>query len=144
MKPFFLAALSATLLVPALACENCSQGAAKGAAKAASTAKLPAGVKVVTLSAPKMHCAGCAMGIKATLAKQPGVQSVEADAKTKLVVVTYASAKQSPKTLAATLTKAGWPAQEVKTDAAKTGAAKTGAAKGVAAPACEACEKPKA
>lgn len=143
MKPLFLAALSASLLVPAVACENCSNGAAK---VAPAMAKLPAGVKMTTLSAPKMHCAGCAQGIKTTLAKQPGVQSVVADAKTKLVVVTYISARQNPKMLAAALTKAGWPAQEVKEvkAAAKTGAAQTGGARAIAAPACEMCEKAKA
>ncbi len=138
MKPLFLAALSASLLVPAVACENCANGAAKAAS---AMAKLPAGVKMTTLSAPKMHCAGCAQGIKTTLTKQPGVRSVEADAKTKLVVVTYISAKQNPKMLAAALTKAGWPAQEVKEVKA---APKTGAAKAISAPACEMCEKTKA
>ena len=88
------------------------EGAAKKTTAAPKMAAM--GVKTVTLSAPKMHCAGCAAGIKSTLQKQKGVKSVEANPTTKTIVVSYVSAQQNPKTLAAALAKAGWAAIEVK------------------------------
>lgn len=135
MKLFVLAALSATLAVPAFACPDCMGDDEAAPAKVAAP-KAVATVKMTTLSAPKMHCAGCAQGIKTVLMKQKGVKTVVADSKTKLVMVSYLSAQQNPKMLAATLTKAGWPAteQKVADKAVKTGAKIT----------CTDCKAPKA
>ncbi len=131
MKTFLFAALSATLSlsIPAFACDNCAQSETSAAKTVA--AKLPVGIQTTTFSAPKIHCAGCAMGVKTALGKQAGVRSVEVDPKTKLVVVTYASKKQNPKMLAAALAKAGWPATEVKAKETKSVVSKPVASKTV-------------
>ena len=131
MKKSLFAALGALSILPALAvsvsaCDGCMEGEMPAPTVAKTAVKAPVlSVKTVTFSAPKMHCGGCAMGIKTTLKKQNGVKTVEANPETKLVVVSYLSAKQNPKMLVAALAKAGWIASEVKAGAKPTAPAGT-------------------
>ena len=113
MKNIFVAALAALAFSTGVAsAAPCSKGCCPQVVMA--SAKSNAGVKKTTLSAPKIHCAGCLEGIKATLLKQDGVRAVSGDARKKTVTISYVSAKTNPKKLAAVMTKAGWPAKEVK------------------------------
>ena len=73
-------------------------------------AQEPTNEKVVTIEA-NMSCDGCKKTIESGLAKEAGVKSVVADAKTKMVTVTYDASQTNDETLVKSIKKMGYKAK---------------------------------
>ncbi len=66
----------------------------------------------VTLVTPDMSCAHCQQHIQSDLSKLPGVSKVSASPETKLVQVEFDPGQLTIETIKATLSNAGYPAQD--------------------------------
>ncbi len=62
------------------------------------------------LTVPGIVCGGCAGGIKNALGKVPGINKIEVNVNTKVVIVEH-DEKVSPEKLAEILDVAGFPAE---------------------------------
>lgn len=65
--------------------------------------------KAVTLKVDNMSCVSCPLIVKDSLAKVPGVKSVEVSYPKKSAVVIYDEARTTPSALIDAATKAGFP-----------------------------------
>ncbi|MHB8646446.1 MAG: heavy-metal-associated domain-containing protein [Thermomicrobiales bacterium] len=65
-----------------------------------------------TLKAPDISCEHCVATVKKTAGQFPGVQSVEADADTKIITLTYDPATVSLATVEEALAEEGYPVQK--------------------------------
>ena len=63
-----------------------------------------------TITAPDIHCDGCANSIKRSLARVPGVENVDVNIETKAVTVTHEAAV-TREIIVDKLDKAGFPAE---------------------------------
>ncbi|MCA1666499.1 MAG: heavy-metal-associated domain-containing protein [Thermomicrobia bacterium] len=64
------------------------------------------------LTAPDISCEHCVATVKKTAGHFPGVQSVEADAETKIITLTYDPAQVDLKTVEDALAEEGYPVQK--------------------------------
>lgn len=63
------------------------------------------------LKAPDISCEHCVMTVKRTVGQFPGVQSVEADAETKIITLTYDPAQADLPKIEEALEEEGYPVQ---------------------------------
>ncbi|MBI2368637.1 MAG: cation transporter [Deltaproteobacteria bacterium] len=70
-----------------------------------------AGMAQTILTAPKIHCDGCAQTIRDALTPLQGVEGVEVDVNRKKVTVTYDPARLPLSEIRAEMTRAGFPAE---------------------------------
>ena len=66
-------------------------------------------VRTVTLKVDGMHCGACPLTVRTLLKRQPGVEDVRVDAKTRTADVRFDADKVAPQALADVTTKAGYP-----------------------------------
>ncbi len=64
------------------------------------------------LTAPDISCEHCVATVKKTAGQFPGVQSVEADADTKIITLTYDPAQVDLAKVEAALEEEGYPVQK--------------------------------
>lgn len=67
----------------------------------------------MTLTAPAIHCEGCANSIKRSLGKLAGVQRVDVDIHSKNVTVQYEDAQVTESAIRERLEQAGFPAESL-------------------------------
>lgn len=65
-----------------------------------------------TMKAPDISCEHCVMTVKKTVGQFPGVQSVEADASTKIITLTYDPAQVDLAAVKEALDEEGYPIQK--------------------------------
>jgi copper chaperone len=64
------------------------------------------------LTAPDISCEHCVATVKKTVRQFPGVQSVEADAETKIITLTYDPAQVDLAKVAEALDEEGYPVRK--------------------------------
>jgi copper chaperone len=69
-------------------------------------------MEMVTLKAPDISCEHCVATVKKTVGQFPGVQSVEADAETKIITLTYDPARADLTKIEEALDEEGYPVQK--------------------------------
>jgi copper chaperone len=84
------------------------------AAKAPRRAKHLEGftMEMVTMKAPDISCEHCVATVKKTVGQFPGVQSVEADAETKIITLTYDPTRADLPKIEEALEEEGYPVQK--------------------------------
>ncbi len=65
----------------------------------------------VSLHVPEIDCVGCVTAISSSLRRLPGVESVEGDAQTRVVTVTFDAATVDVQTIEDTLDAVGFTAE---------------------------------
>lgn len=68
-------------------------------------------LKTDTFTVQGMTCSGCAVGVKATVKRLPGVQKVEASFEEGKAVVTYDPSKVTPEKIKPAIEKLGYKAE---------------------------------
>jgi copper chaperone len=66
-------------------------------------------MEMVTLKAPDISCEHCVATVKQTVSQFPGVQSVDADAETKIITLTYDPMQADLPKIEEALAEEGYP-----------------------------------
>ncbi len=66
-------------------------------------------METITMKAPDISCEHCVATVKKTAGQFPGVQSVDADADTKIITLTYDPAQVDLARVEAALDEEGYP-----------------------------------
>ncbi len=69
-------------------------------------------MEMITLKAPDISCEHCVATVKKTVGQFPGVQSVEADAETKIITLTYDPAQADLNKIEEALDEEGYPVEK--------------------------------
>jgi copper chaperone len=69
-------------------------------------------MEMMTLRAPDISCEHCVATVKRTVGQFPGVQSVEADAETKIITLTYDPAQADLQKIEEALDEEGYPVEK--------------------------------
>ncbi len=69
-------------------------------------------MEMITMKAPDISCDHCVATVKKTVGQFAGVQSVEADAETKIITLTYDPATLSLDKVEDALAEEGYPVQK--------------------------------
>ena len=69
-------------------------------------------MEMITMKAPDISCEHCVATVKKTVGQFPGVQSVEADAETKIITLTYDPTTVSLDKVEDALAEEGYPVQK--------------------------------
>ncbi|MHB8647882.1 MAG: heavy-metal-associated domain-containing protein [Thermomicrobiales bacterium] len=69
-------------------------------------------METITMKAPDISCEHCVATVKKTAGQFPGVQSVDADADTKIITLTYDPAQVDLATVEEALDEEGYPVQK--------------------------------
>ncbi len=69
-------------------------------------------MEMVTMKAPDISCEHCVATVKKTVGQFPGVQSVDADADTKIITLTYDPAQVDLAKVEEALDEEGYPVQK--------------------------------
>ncbi len=69
-------------------------------------------MEMVTMKAPDISCEHCVATVKKTAGQFPGVQSVEADADTKIITLTYNPGQVDLAQVEEALAEEGYPVQK--------------------------------
>ncbi len=69
-------------------------------------------MEMVTMKAPDISCEHCVATVKKTAGQFPGVQSVEADAETKIITLTYNPGQVDLAQVEEALAEEGYPVQK--------------------------------
>ncbi|MDQ6905969.1 MAG: heavy-metal-associated domain-containing protein [Chloroflexota bacterium] len=69
-------------------------------------------METITMKAPDISCEHCVATVKKTAGQFPGVQSVDADAETKIITLTYDPAQVDLAKVEEALDEEGYPVQK--------------------------------
>lgn len=69
-------------------------------------------MEMITLKAPDISCDHCVATVKKTVGQFPGVQSVDADAETKIITLTYDPIQVDLAKIEEALDEEGYPVQK--------------------------------
>lgn len=69
-------------------------------------------METITMKAPDISCEHCVATVKKTAGQFPGVQSVDADADTKIITLTYDPAQVDLAKVEEALDEEGYPVQK--------------------------------
>jgi copper chaperone len=69
-------------------------------------------VEMITLRAPDISCEHCVATVKKTVGQFPGVQSVEADAETKIISLTFDPMQADLSKIEEALEEEGYPVEK--------------------------------
>ncbi len=69
-------------------------------------------METMTMKAPDISCEHCVATVKKTVGQFPGVQSVDADADTKIITLTYDPAQVDLAKVEEALDEEGYPVQK--------------------------------
>ncbi len=69
-------------------------------------------MEMITMKAPDISCEHCVATVKKTVGRFPGVQSVEADAETKIITLTYDPMQADLPKIEEALEEEGYPVEK--------------------------------
>jgi len=112
MKKIIVMAAAAILMLAGANVATATTVSAEAAAVKAE--KKPKAEKKTVVFQTNIHCAQCAKKVRENISFEKGVTGLEIDEKTKVVTITYDSAKTSEEKLAAAINKLGYTAEVIK------------------------------